>query len=165
MQRVLGKFGILQVARTGKISLKRGEQLLEMGGWGDGLSSSRPPKADGPPKVKSQPGGQQEGSDVYAVDSNQKGGLLWPPSPPPPPLSPPTSSPLMHFTECVYTVLVYPFLQPEWCVIGSNGDPLGPGLGEDTPTALLISSIGGAFPPLNSTPPPPPPPRPLLCVE
>ena len=77
MQRVLGRFGILQVARTGKISLKRGEQLLEMGGWGDGLrNQSRPPTLSSngpPPKEDSQPSSRQEGSDVYAVDMNQKG--------------------------------------------------------------------------------------------
>ena len=37
MQRVLAKFGIAEIVRTGKISLKRGDQLLEMGGWGDGV--------------------------------------------------------------------------------------------------------------------------------
>ncbi|KAK9844927.1 hypothetical protein WJX74_008743 [Apatococcus lobatus] len=37
MQRVLAKFGIAEIARTGKISLKRGDHLLEMGGWGDGV--------------------------------------------------------------------------------------------------------------------------------
>lgn len=29
------KFGIEQVIRTGKIALKRGENPLKMGGWGD----------------------------------------------------------------------------------------------------------------------------------
>jgi hypothetical protein len=35
MERALSKFGILEIARTGKISLKRGSALLQMGGWGD----------------------------------------------------------------------------------------------------------------------------------
>ena len=35
MERALSKFGILEIARTGKISLKRGAALLQMGGWGD----------------------------------------------------------------------------------------------------------------------------------
>ncbi len=35
MERALSKFGIVEIARTGKISLKRGSALLQMGGWGD----------------------------------------------------------------------------------------------------------------------------------
>ena len=32
MQRVLSKFGVMEVCRTGRISLKRGEELLEQAG-------------------------------------------------------------------------------------------------------------------------------------
>lgn len=32
MQRVLSKFGVMEVCRTGRISLKRGELLLEQSG-------------------------------------------------------------------------------------------------------------------------------------
>ena len=39
LQRNLAKFGLMEIARTGKICLKRGRELLEMGGWGD--SSTR----------------------------------------------------------------------------------------------------------------------------
>jgi Small subunit of acetolactate synthase len=35
LQLKLAKFGIVELVRTGKIALKRGRQLLEMGGWGD----------------------------------------------------------------------------------------------------------------------------------
>lgn len=35
LQLKLAKFGIVELMRTGKIALKRGQQLLEMGGWGD----------------------------------------------------------------------------------------------------------------------------------
>ncbi len=36
---MMSKFGVLEVARTGKITLKRGDELLEMGGWGDSMES------------------------------------------------------------------------------------------------------------------------------
>ena len=35
LQRAVSKYGIVELARTGKICLKRGEELLEMGGWGE----------------------------------------------------------------------------------------------------------------------------------
>lgn len=79
MQRVLAKFGITQVARTGKISLKRGDDLLEMGGWGDASNRERAKRQNranngANPTDSSQNGAaQQEGSDVYAIDSNQTG--------------------------------------------------------------------------------------------
>lgn len=83
MQQVLAKFGILQVARTGKISLKRGEELLEMGGWGDGRRKSQPQRAVAEKATdsasRSQNNGaiveeqQEGGSDVYAVDNKQTG--------------------------------------------------------------------------------------------
>ena len=86
MQQVLAKFGILQVARTGKISLKRGEELLEMGGWGDGRRKSQPQRAVAEKATdsasRSQNNGavveeqQEGGSDVYAVDNKQTGQCL-----------------------------------------------------------------------------------------
>ena len=41
MEKALAKFPVLEVARTGKICLKRGAQLLEVGGWGDGALRQR----------------------------------------------------------------------------------------------------------------------------
>ncbi len=85
MQQVLAKFGILQVARTGKISLKRGEELLEMGGWGDGRRKTHSQRTAsekaGSSGSNSQSNGavleeqQEGGSDVYAVDNKQTGEL------------------------------------------------------------------------------------------
>lgn len=68
MQQVLSRFGIVEVARTGKISLKRGDQLLEMGGWGDGYSRSA--KSNGARTVDSQP---QEKADVYGGSDSKRG--------------------------------------------------------------------------------------------
>ena len=83
MQQVLAKFGILQVARTGKISLKRGEELLEMGGWGDGRRKPQAQRSERENPSDSartnQNNGavleeqQESGSDVYAVDNKQTG--------------------------------------------------------------------------------------------
>ena len=66
MERVLAKFGIIQMARTGKISLKRGDNLLEQAGRPERLY---PRKTSGTTLVEDQ----EQGADVYAVDSNQRG--------------------------------------------------------------------------------------------
>jgi hypothetical protein len=46
MQRVLSKFGVMEVCRTGRISLKRGEVLLEQSGIPSERSSSSSRKAE-----------------------------------------------------------------------------------------------------------------------
>eukprot|EP01026_Neomeris_dumetosa_P035017 TRINITY_DN2801_c0_g1_i10.p1 TRINITY_DN2801_c0_g1~~TRINITY_DN2801_c0_g1_i10.p1 ORF type:complete len:535 (-),score=52.95 TRINITY_DN2801_c0_g1_i10:381-1862(-) len=76
--RVMRKFGIVESARTGRITLKRGEELLEMGGWGDGLEqkirlrelmNEAAPQMDG--------GEQSVDGDVYMVDNKQETERFW----------------------------------------------------------------------------------------
>jgi len=90
LQRALGKFNIAEVARTGKICLKRGEALLDMGGWGDGqLKQMRDQKdraqaasshADGgngnggADLAGASARGVDEGQDVYASGGNEQAG-------------------------------------------------------------------------------------------
>lgn len=80
--QVMSKFGILEVARTGRIALKRGEELLEdaavMGASaGDDGSSDRGLRRKAsfrmPQAAAAAGGGEGGGADVYAVDENTKG--------------------------------------------------------------------------------------------
>ena len=84
LQRAVSKYGIVELARTGKICLKRGEELLEMGGWGEGQAppgtghtpggsagSAAEPRAEPERQQAQQQAGPRraEGNDVY-VDSD-----------------------------------------------------------------------------------------------
>ena len=64
LQRALGKFNIAEVARTGKICLKRGEALLDMGGWGDGQLKQRREQQQG--RVQQGKTGQSRAGDGSA---------------------------------------------------------------------------------------------------
>jgi len=78
MQLKLAKFGIVELARTGKISLKRGRQLLEMGGWGDSATKRaqrlRQRAADmaGSAEHADRASSEHEG-DVYIIDDEGPG--------------------------------------------------------------------------------------------
>ena len=90
LQRALGKFNIAEVARTGKICLKRGEALLDMGGWGDGQQKQMRDQKDraqaasshsdsgngigGTDLAGASARGVDEGQDVYASGGNEKAG-------------------------------------------------------------------------------------------
>ncbi len=90
LQRALGKFNIAEVARTGKICLKRGEALLDMGGWGDGQLKQMRDQKDRAQAASSHSDGNNgnggadlagasargvdEGQDVYASGGNEKAG-------------------------------------------------------------------------------------------
>ncbi len=71
LQRALSKFTLKEVARTGRISLKRGDALLEMGGWGDGFRAAQVSKGDNENDSPPAPLESVDG-DVYMADS--KGG-------------------------------------------------------------------------------------------
>lgn len=74
MQRALTKFTVKEVARTGRISLKRGEALLEMGGWGDGFRHN-PPRDRAATPASTPAALQSVDGDVYMVDKAPHGGL------------------------------------------------------------------------------------------
>ena len=90
LQSALGKFNIAEVARTGKICLKRGEALLDMGGWGDGQLKQMRDQKDRAQAASSHSDGSNdnggadlaeasargvgEGQDVYASGGSEKAG-------------------------------------------------------------------------------------------
>lgn len=73
MQRVLAKFGIAEIVRTGKISLKRGDHLLEMGGWGDGVE--RRSKLEKLQRHLQEQQAQQAAAAEQQSQASQRGGI------------------------------------------------------------------------------------------
>ena len=71
LQRALGKFNIAEVARTGKICLKRGEALLDMGGWGDGQVKHMREQQQG--RAQQSRAGQQGRAENGAQPKGQNG--------------------------------------------------------------------------------------------
>ena len=74
MQRVLAKFGIAEIVRTGKISLKRGDHLLEMGGWGDGVE--RRSKLEKLQRHLQEQQAQQAAAAEQQSHASRRGGML-----------------------------------------------------------------------------------------
>ena len=73
-QKAMQRFGVIQMARTGKISLKRGASLLEEAGWTERPHAARRNRSAATVDDSSY---QEAGADVYAVDSNQTGEILF----------------------------------------------------------------------------------------
>ena len=73
-QRALAKYGIIELARTGKICLKRGEELLEMGGWGEGSNPPGSPSAELRARQPERPASPSAGGDVYVSDDDGTAG-------------------------------------------------------------------------------------------
>ncbi|KAI3433438.1 hypothetical protein D9Q98_003253 [Chlorella vulgaris] len=59
LRRVLAKFGVVELVRTGRISLKRGERMFDTGAWGRASSAQRPHAEVQQPALRSGEG------DVY----------------------------------------------------------------------------------------------------
>lgn len=75
-QQAMSKFGVEELARTGKIALKRGEQLLEdaVKGETDAMQKSLQRKQSfRMPAVGAAPARGPGGADVYAVEDDFKG--------------------------------------------------------------------------------------------
>eukprot|EP00877_Chromochloris_zofingiensis_P006058 jgi/Chrzof1/1705/Cz10g18010.t1 len=67
MQKVMQKFGVMEVARTGRISLKRGEALLE--------NINMPGEVVNHRQTESHPALESRDADVYVVDKDDPPGV------------------------------------------------------------------------------------------
>lgn len=68
-----GKSIVREIARTGRVALKRGPALLEMGGWGDSVSGAPAPSASAAAAAANS-WGAAEGDGVYGGGGGGGGG-------------------------------------------------------------------------------------------
>ena len=72
LERALAPWGVAALARTGRIALKRGPALLEMGGWGD--SAVGAPPAGAAAAAAASPASSRGGGGGGGVYASEEGG-------------------------------------------------------------------------------------------